>query len=225
MIKSARNTLSSRQISAIKVIVFFLCLVPAVQLAYGLVDHTLGPNPIEAITLATGAWTLRMLLITLAVTPLRRLTKLHWLVRLRRMLGLFAFGWATAHFIIWLWLDRFFDWREIAYDILDRPFITVGFSAFLLLIPLAATSSNAAVRRLGGRRWLALHQLVYLIATLGVVHFWWQVKADTLEPAIYAAILAVLLGIRFIWHHRDRRKQRVILAGKQRFRGIPIVLK
>lgn len=225
MSKSARYVPSPRSLSAIKLSVFFLCLVPAAQLLHGLLTHTLGPNPIEAITLATGIWTLRMLLITLAITPLRRLTRLHWLLRLRRMLGLFAFGWATAHFITWLWLDRFFDLREIAYDILDRPFITVGFSAFLLMIPLAATSTNSAVRRLGGRRWLALHQLVYLIAILGVVHFWWQVKADTLEPTIYAIILAVLLGLRLIWRQRDRRRQRVIQAGKQRFRGIPIVLK
>jgi sulfoxide reductase heme-binding subunit YedZ len=145
--------------------------------------NALGANPIETITRASGEWALRFLLITLAVTPLRRLTGLHWLLRLRRMLGLYAFAYAAAHFTIYLWLDQFFDWGAIARDILERPFITVGFAAFVLLIPLAATSNSFAIRRLGGRQWQALHRSVYAIAIFAVLHFWWLVKADIGRPA------------------------------------------
>ena len=201
------RTPSVRVIAAIKALVFFLCLLPAVDLALGWRADALGANPIETITRASGEWTLRFLLITLSVTPLRRLTGLHWLLRLRRMLGLYAFAYAAAHFTIYLWLDQFFDWRAIARDILERPFITVGFAAFVLLIPLAATSNSFAIRRLGGRQWQALHRSVYGIAILGVVHYWWLVKADVLEPAIYALILAVLLGARAWWRELERRRQ------------------
>ena len=194
-------------ITVIKAIVFFLCLLPAVNLALGWQADALGANPIETITRASGEWTLRFLLITLAVTPLRRLTGLHWLLRLRRMLGLYAFAYATAHFAIYLWLDQFFDWGAIARDILERPFITVGFAAFVLLIPLAATSNSFAIRRLGGRQWQSLHRSVYAIAIIAVVHFWWLVKADVLEPAIYALILAALLGVRAWWRELERRRQ------------------
>ena len=147
---------SAGTIVAFKAIVFALCLLPAVNLALGWQANALGANPIETITRASGEWTLRLLLITLAVTPLRRFSGLHWLLRLRRMLGLFAFAYALGHFAIYLWLDQFFDWNAIALDILDRPFITVGFAAFVLLIPLAATSNSFAIRRLGGRRWQAI---------------------------------------------------------------------
>ena len=201
------KTPSAATLSAIKAIVFVLCLLPAANLALGWRADALGANPIETITRASGEWTLRLLLITLAVTPLRRLTGLHWLLRLRRMLGLFAFAYAAAHFAIYLWLDQFFDWRAIALDILDRPFITVGFAAFVLLIPLAATSNSLAIRRLGGRRWQSLHRSAYGIAILAVVHFWWLVKADVLEPAIYALILAGLLGVRAWWRELVRRRQ------------------
>jgi sulfoxide reductase heme-binding subunit YedZ len=204
------NTLrapSGAQIALIKAIVFLVCLLPAFQLALGWRDDALGANPIETLTRASGEWTLRFLLITLTVTPLRRYTGLHWLLRLRRMLGLFAFAYACAHLTTYVWLDQFFDWRAIAHDILDRPFITVGFAAFVLLIPLAATSCNFAIRRLGGRRWQSLHRSVYGIAILGVVHFWWLVKADLLEPLIYAAILAALLGVRAWWRELERRRQ------------------
>ncbi len=194
-------------ITVIKAIVFFLCLLPAVNLALGWQADALGANPIETITRASGEWTLRFLLITLAVTPLRRYTGLHWLLRLRRMLGLFAFAYAVGHLTTYLWLDQFFDWQAIANDILDRPFITVGFAAFVLLIPLAVTSNSFAIRRLGGRRWQSLHRSVYGIAILGVVHFWWLVKADLLEPFIYALILAVLLGLRAWWRELERRRQ------------------
>ncbi len=204
---SALRAPSAAAISAIKALVFIVCLLPAANLALGWQADALGANPIETITRASGEWALRFLLITLTVTPLRRLTGLHWLLRLRRMLGLYAFAYAAAHFAIYLWLDQFFDWRAIALDILDRPFITVGFAAFVLLIPLAATSNSLAIRRLGGRRWQALQRAVYGIAILAVVHYWWLVKADVLEPAIYALILAALLGVRAWWRELERRRQ------------------
>ena len=198
---------SGAQIAVIKVIVFLLCLIPAANLALGWQSDALGANPIETLSRASGEWTLRFLLISLAVTPLRRYTGLHWLIRLRRMLGLFVFAYATSHLLSYVWLDQFFDWRAIARDILDRPFITVGFSAFVLLIPLAATSNTFALRRLGGRRWQALHRSSYGIAVLGVVHFWWLVKADVFTPFIYAFVLAVLLGLRAWWRELERRRQ------------------
>ena len=194
-------------IAAVKALVFVLCLLPALDLALGWRADTLGANPIETITRASGEWALRLLLITLAVTPLRRFTGLHWLIRLRRMLGLFVFAYATSHLLTYVWLDQFFDWRAIARDILDRPFITVGFSAFVLLIPLAATSNSFALRRLGGRRWQALHRSSYGIAVLGVVHFWWLVKAGVFTPLIYALVLAALLGLRAWWRELERRRQ------------------
>ena len=198
---------SAGAIVAVKAVVFVLCLLPALELALGWRANTLGANPIETITRASGEWALRLLLITLAVTPLRRFTGLHWLLRLRRMLGLFAFAYAFGHLTIYLWLDQFFDWNAIALDILDRPFITVGFAAFVLLIPLAATSNGFAIRRLGGRRWQALHRSVYAIAILAVLHFWWLVKADIGRPLLYASILAVLLGLRGWWRELERRRQ------------------
>ncbi len=198
---------SGAQIALIKAVVFLICLLPALNLALGWYDDALGANPIETITRASGEWTLRFLLITLAVTPLRRYTGMHWLLRLRRMLGLFAFAYGAAHLTTYLWLDQFFDWQAIANDILERPFITVGFAAFVLLIPLAATSNSFAIRKLGGRRWQSLHRSSYAIAILGVVHFWWLVKADLLEPLVYALILAVLLGLRAWWRELERRRQ------------------
>lgn len=198
---------SGAQIAAIKAVLFLLCLLPTIDLALGWRADALGANPIETLTRAGGEWTLRFLLITLAVTPLRRLTGLHWLIRLRRMLGLFVFAYGTAHFATYLWLDQFFDGGAIARDILERPFITVGFAAFVLLVPLAATSNTFAIRRLGGRRWQALHRSVYGIAILGVLHFWWLVKADLREPFLYALILAALLGVRAWWRELERRRQ------------------
>jgi sulfoxide reductase heme-binding subunit YedZ len=200
-------TPSPKQISTIKTVVFLLCLIPVAQLALGAYQDTLGANPIEAITHGTGDWTLRMLLITLCVTPLRKLTGLHWVLRLRRMLGLFAFAYAGMHFMTYLWLDQFFELSAIAKDIMKRPFITVGFAAFVLLVPLAATSNNFAIRRLGGRRWQSLHRSVYAISMFGVVHYWWLVKKDITEPLIYALILAALLGIRAWWRELERRRQ------------------
>ena len=156
---------------------------------------------------ATGEWTLRFLLITLTVTPLRRLTGIHWLLRLRRTLGLFAFAYACAHLLSYVWLDQFFDWPGIAQDILKRPYVTVGFAAFVLMTPLALTSSNYMIRRLGGRRWQALHRSVYAVAVLGVLHFWWLVKADVSMPLLYSVLLAILLGMRAWWREQERQRQ------------------
>lgn len=221
-------TPSNPQLAAIKAALFVACLLPAGLLWQGLEADTLGANPIEAITRGLGEWTLRFLLITLAVTPLRKLTGWHWVVRLRRMLGLFAFAYGAAHLLTYLWLDQFFDWHAIAKDILKRPFITVGMAAFVLMAPLAATSSNAAIRRLGGRRWQALHRSIYPIAILACVHFWVLVKKDITEPLLYALITAVLLGLRAWWREQERRRQ---LAGayapppQARGKVIPIVAK
>lgn len=198
---------SPRQIKAIKIAVFVLCLVPLAWLAVGGWQGGLGANPIEFVQRDLGTWTLNFLLLTLAVTPLRRATGWHWLIRLRRMLGLFTFFYAALHLLNWLVLDQFFDWRSMARDIVDRPYITVGVSAFLLLIPLAATSTNAMVRRLGGRRWQNLHRMIYPIAVLGVVHYWWLVKKDVTWPLIYSLMLAVLLGVRMLWRDQERRRQ------------------
>lgn len=158
----------------------------------------LGANPIEFITRSTGTWTLVGLLVTLSVTPMRRLTGRAELARYRRMLGLFTFFYAALHFITYVSLDQFFDPAAIASDIIKRPFITVGFTAFVLLVPLAATSSNAMMRRLG-RRWRPLHRLIYLIALLGVIHYLWQVKKDVTEPLIYGAVLILLMALRLPW--------------------------
>jgi sulfoxide reductase heme-binding subunit YedZ len=179
----------------IKPLLFIVCLVPCVLLVIGAVNDTLGTNPVETMTHETGEWTLRFLLITLMITPLRRLTGSNWLIKLRRMLGLFAFFYVCLHFLTYIWFDHYFDWMEIARDIPKRPFITVGFTAFLLLIPLAATSTNRMMRRMK-KNWSRLHQLIYVVAVLGVIHFLWAVKADTLEPMVYAVILLVLLGYR-----------------------------
>lgn len=187
-----------RPAAALKALAFAAALVPLATLVAGvtLYPDWLGANPAEFITRSTGDWTLRFLLLTLAVTPLRKITGWHALARFRRMLGLFAFFYATVHLSSYLAFDHAFDLMAIVRDIVKRPFITVGFTTLVLMAPLAATSTNAMVKRLGARRWTALHKLVYLIAPLGVLHFWWMVKRDVTEPAIYAVVLAVLLGWR-----------------------------
>lgn len=189
--------------SWLKPAAFVACLVPLARLVWLAFNDGLGANPIEFVTRSTGTWTLVFLLITLSITPLRRLTGRNEWIRFRRMLGLFAFFYASLHFTTYIWLDQFFDWDEIVKDIAKRPFITVGFASFVLLIPLAATSTNAMMRRLG-RLWQRLHRLVYLIAIGGVVHYWWLVKKDITQPALYAAVLAVLLGYRLIVWQRQR---------------------
>jgi sulfoxide reductase heme-binding subunit YedZ len=191
-------TPTPKQVSLIKAAVFVLALVPIVRIGLLAGDKT---NPIEFITRGTGDWTLYFLCITLAVTPLRRLSGLNWLLKLRRMLGLFAFFYVSLHFTTFLWFDHFFDVQEMWKDVVKRPFITVGFTAFLLLIPLAATSTNAMVRRLGGKRWQALHRLIYVIAPLGILHFWWMKagKHDFAQPILFGTIVALLLAVRLYW--------------------------
>ena len=190
---------SPRQLSALKTLLLAACCIPLAHLGYGAWTDGLGANPIEAITRGLGIWTLNFLLLTLCVSPLRKLSGWHWLLRLRRQLGLTCFAYALLHFLTYIWLDQFFDINSIAKDVLKRPFITVGFSAFILLLPLAATSSNWAIRRLGGVRWQQLHRSVYLIAILAVVHYLWLVKrVALLDPIIYALILSGLLGWRVL---------------------------
>ena len=183
----------------LKPAIFVVSLVPLAWLvADGFTDR-LGANPVETIRLYTGDWTLRFLLVTLAVTPLRRLTGWNTVLRLRRMLGLFAFFYAVLHFVSYIWLDQFFMFDLIIEDVFDRPYITVGVASFLLLIPLALTSANAMIRRLGAKRWQRLHRLAYVAAIGGVFHFLWLVKSDVSQPAIYGAVLSVLLGYRVAW--------------------------
>ena len=187
---------------------FIAALLPLARLVSGFFLERLGANPIELITRSTGTWTLTFLLITLGVTPLRRITQRHWLLKLRRMLGLFAFFYACLHFTTYIWLDQFFDWAAIWKDIYKRRFIWMGFSAFVMLIPLALTSNNAAVRWMGGSAWQRLHRLVYVIAICGVIHYWWLVKKDLTQPMIYASVLAVLLAIRVVFLVRRRASDR-----------------
>jgi sulfoxide reductase heme-binding subunit YedZ len=186
-----------------KPILFIAALIPLAFLVYRALNDDLGANPIETINRYTGDWVLRFLLITLAVTPLRRLTGWNGLLRYRRMLGLFAFFYACVHFLSWAWLDQYFVLADILQDVAKRPYITVGFASFLMLIPLALTSTNAMIRRLGAKRWQQLHRLVYLIGIGGVVHFLWLVKSDIREPLVYGAVLALLLGFR-LWDRRHR---------------------
>lgn len=204
----------ARQLFAIKAVFFLICLLPLGHLVYGVFADALGANPVEAVIRGLGDWALRLLLVTLTVTPLRRLSGWHWLLRLRRMFGLFVFFYALLHVFGYVWAEQFFDLSAIFADILKRPFITVGFAAFVLLMPLAATSTNAMIRRLGGRRWQALHRLVYIIAVLAVVHFWWMVKVDITQPLIHGAVLTVLLGSRLYWRWRDLVTQRGV-AGRR----------
>lgn len=191
----------TRQVAWIKAGLFVLCLVPMARLVYGGFATSLGANPLETITRSTGWWALFLIMATLCVTPLRKLTGANWLLRLRRMLGLYAFFYALAHFITFVWFDHWFDVGEILKDVVKRPFVTVGFAAFLLLWPLALTSTSAMVRRLG-RNWQRLHRLIYAIAVLGVVHYWWLVKRDLTEPIVFSLVLAVLLGARLYWRRK-----------------------
>ena len=181
-----------------KPFVFLACLLPLARLGWKAYMGLLGANPIEVITHSTGDWTLIFLLITLAVTPLRKLTGQTWLIRYRRMFGLFAFFYVTLHFLTYIWLDKFFNVHDMLADIAKRKFITVGFTGFVLLIPLALTSTSGWIRRLGGKRWQALHRLIYAAAICGVIHYLWLVKADIRKPLQYGTVLAVLLGYRVV---------------------------
>ncbi|MEX2115758.1 MAG: protein-methionine-sulfoxide reductase heme-binding subunit MsrQ [Bacteroidota bacterium] len=192
----------------LKPIVFFTCLSPFLLLGFNAYADNLSANPIDDITDATGTWTLRFLLITLAVTPVRKLTGWNWLLQIRRMLGLFAFFSVTLHFFTYIYLDQFFLWEEILADIAKRPFITVGFASFLLMIPLAATSADRMAKWLGGRTWTRLHRLVYVSALGGVIHYLWLVKADTRSPLAYGAILGLLMGFRLWFYVKPRLQSR-----------------
>ena len=192
---------SPKQLGLIKAALFVLALVPLARLVILTVAGRF-VDPLEAITRGTGDWVLYLLCITLAVTPLRRLTGWNWVVKLRRMSGLFAFFYAFLHFLAFLWFDHFFDLAAMWKDVLKRPFITVGFFAFVLLVPLAVTSTNGMIRRLGGKRWQWLHRLIYVIAPLGILHFWWMKagKHNFTQPIIFGLIVALLLGVRLYWN-------------------------
>jgi sulfoxide reductase heme-binding subunit YedZ len=200
------KSLSNRQLQLLKLVVFVLAALPFLRLVYAVVQDNLGANPLEFITRNTGDWTLYFLCITLAVTPLRKLLSWHWLIRLRRMLGLYSFFYASLHFLTFLWFDHFFDIGDMWRDIIKRPFITVGFIAFMLLLPLAITSNNAMIRRLGGKQWQLLHRLIYLIVPLGVLHYFWMKAGKNLllQPLIFAAIVSALLGVRVYWRFKSK---------------------
>ena len=176
----------------LKPVVFFFCLLPCLLLIWQAYNDSLGANPIDEITDRTGEWILRFLLLTLLMTPLKRLLGWTWPIRIRRMLGLYAFFYACLHLLTYLWLDQFFEWKEIWLDIVDRPFIMAGMTAFILLVPLAVTSDKLMIKRLG-KNWKRLHRLAYVIPVLGTLHFWWLVKADVREPLVYGALLTILL--------------------------------
>jgi len=186
----------SRLISTVKVFVFIVALGPLSYLFVKALQNDLGANPVEFVTHATGDTALIFLLCSLAITPLRKIANIPDLIRFRRMLGLYAFFYASLHLLTFVGLDHHFHWAEVLPDVYKRPFVTAGFTAWLLMVPLALTSTTWSIRKLGGKRWQALHRLVYFSAIAGVVHYWWLVKKDITDPLIYAAILAVLLGYR-----------------------------
>ena len=196
----------------LKLVLFPAALIPLGRLAWKALHDGLGANPIEVITHSTGDWTLILVLTTLSITPLRQLTRQYWLIGVRRMIGLFAFFYGTLHFLTYIWLDKFFDVHEMLKDIAKRPFITVGFSAFVLMIPLALTSTAGSIRRLGGKNWRRLHRFIYLTGILGVVHYLWLVKADKHKPLEYGAVLTILLSYRLLAWASERRKRSAIPA-------------
>lgn len=192
---------------ASKVVVFALGLAPVLWLGWRAYNGRLTANPIEFITHYTGDWTLRLVIISLFITPLRKNLEIPGLIRYRRMIGLFAFFYATLHFLTYLVVDKFFDWNEILTDIGKRTYITVGFTAFVILTALAVTSTAGWIRRLGGRRWAQLHRLIYVAVTAGVVHYYWSVKSDVRDPIFYGILAALLLGYRFRAAVLQRRKR------------------
>lgn len=206
--------MSRRLPVALKFVVFPACLVPLGVLVYQGFTNTLGPDPVATITHATGFWTLYFLLISLAITPVRRLSsRLVWLIRFRRMLGLFAFFYATLHLTTYVWLFSGFDTHEMAHDIGKRPFITMGMLGYACLFALAATSTAWSIRKLGGRRWTMLHRLAYVAAAAGVIHYWWIVKTGVRTPWKVTVVLAVLLLARAVWSAKETlRKRKVAVA-------------
>ncbi len=201
-----------KQFNIIKAVLFILCLLPLARLlvlAIAAPDR-LGANPIEFITRNTGAWSLYFLCMTLTVTPLRRLAKWNWVLRLRRMFGLYTFFYVMLHFATFFWFDHFFDIEEMSKDIIKRPFILVGFVNVLLLLPLAVTSTNGWIKRLGAKRWTQLHKLIYLVAPLSILHYWWMKagKHNFQQPILFGVILSVLLLLRVVWAVQQRRVTR-----------------
>ncbi|MGH9567205.1 MAG: sulfite oxidase heme-binding subunit YedZ [Candidatus Angelobacter sp.] len=190
------KSLSEKFLRPLKVLIFLICMGPLLVLTWKATHELLGANPVDVITRSTGKWTLTFLLITLAVTPARRLSGMPWLIRLRRMLGLYAFFYGTLHLMTYVWLDKFFDIHAMLHDIAKRRFITAGMTGWALMLPLALTSTTGWIRRLGGKRWQKLHRLVYVSAMAGVVHFIWLVKADLRRPLIYGSVLGLLLAFR-----------------------------
>jgi sulfoxide reductase heme-binding subunit YedZ len=199
--------MSRRARLALKTGAWMTCLAPLAVLGYRAATADLGANPISFVTNWLGDWTFRVLLASLAMTPLRILLGLSWPLALRRMLGLFALCYASLHFCVWLVLDHFFDWREMGADIAKRPYVTVGMTALVLMIPLAATSTSAAVKRLGGRNWQRLHRLAYAIGVCAALHYLWLAKKANPAPYYYAGVLALLLGVR-AWDWARRRLAR-----------------
>jgi methionine sulfoxide reductase heme-binding subunit len=199
-----------------KIAIFLAALIPLERLLWKGLHDGLGANPIEVITHSTGDWTLILVLTTLSITPLRQITHQYWLIGMRRMIGLFAFFYGTLHFLTYIWLDKFFSLHEMLKDIAKRPFITVGFSAFILMIPLALTSTAWSIRRLGGKNWQRLHRLIYLTGILAVVHYTWLVKADKRKPIEYGVVLSILLayrlGVCVSEKASEKRKERAIPA-------------
>ena len=192
--------LPEKYLRPLKLLAFAVCLGPAFVLTWKGFHSLLGANPIDVITRTTGRWTLTFLLITLSITPLRRITRMAWLIRFRRMFGLFAFFYGSLHLMTYVWLDKFFDVHDMLHDIAKRRFITAGMTAWAFMLPLALTSTAGWIRRLGGKRWQKLHRLIYFSAAAGVVHFIWLVKADLRRPLTYGAVLVVLLAFRlFLW--------------------------
>ena len=201
--------MNNRAIVTLKLIVFPACLVPLGTLVYHGFSSSLGPDPIATITHATGFWTLYFLLISLAITPVRRLnSRLAWLIRFRRMLGLFAFFYGTLHLFTYVWLFSNFDVHAMLHDIAKRPFITMGMLGWACLLALAATSTAWAIRKMGGKRWMLLHRLVYVAAIAGVIHYWWIVKSGVLTPWRVTAILALLFLVRIVWNTRQAARKR-----------------
>ncbi len=207
--------MSNRSIVALKFVVFPACLIPLAVLVYQGFTNTLGPDPVATITHTTGFWTLYFLLISLAITPVRRLgRRLAWLIRFRRILGLFAFFYATLHLTTWVWLYSNFDAHAMVHDISKRPFITMGMLGWTCLFLLATTSTTWSIRKLGGKRWTMLHRLAYVAATAGVIHYWWIVKTGVRTPWKVTVVLAVLLLARALWSAKEaaRKKKVAIVA-------------
>jgi methionine sulfoxide reductase heme-binding subunit len=189
-------SVGEKLVRSLKLLTFLLCLGPLAVLVWKGFHELLGANPVDVITRTTGRWTLIFLLITLSVSPLRKLIRLPWLIRFRRMLGLFAFFYGSLHLMTYVWLDKFFDVPAMLHDIAERRFITAGMTAWALMVPLALTSTAWSIRRLGGKRWQRLHRLIYFSAAAGVIHFIWLVKADLRRPLTYGAVLVLLLAFR-----------------------------